>query len=360
MHKYLIIRLKKYISVIFTTIIFLSILSSNSFSKEDSPFSNTVEVEGSIKVNFSREKYIDKAFGDSFKLLMSEIVLSRDLHEIKNIKLNVIKDLISSFQILEESYRNDQYKAIFRVFYNEIKVKKFLGKKNISFSQPENISAVFFPMLFINEEIQDFEDNFFYKQWSKFKLKNELINFVLPIEDLDDFSKIEEMKNNIGTIDVDHFVNKYNIINYAFALMDYQNQQLNVHLKTNFNNSKASKNTSYMLDDINNETELDLILKDLKTQITDIWREENVVNLAVPLSIQIKYQQKNLIELDKLKNTLQKINIIDNYYLNETNINHSIFKIYYYGNPKKLKLELAKFDYELRNDQGHWALYLND
>ena len=41
-------------------------------------------------------------------------------------------------------------------------------------------------------------------------------------------------------------------------------------------------------------------------------------------------------------------------------INNSFFKIYYYGNPKKLRSELLKFGYQLNNDQGYWGLYIND
>ena len=52
--------------------------------------------------------------------------------------------------------------------------------------------------------------------------------------------------------------------NYVFALMDYQNKKLNIHLKINFNNNKISKNISYEIKNINDEQELNFILKDLK------------------------------------------------------------------------------------------------
>ena len=52
--------------------------------------------------------------------------------------------------------------------------------------------------------------------------------------------------------------------------------------------------------------------------------------------------------------------IIENYTLEEFNINNSIFKIYYYGNPKKLRSELSKFGYKLMNNQGVWHLILNE
>ena len=80
----------------------------------------------------------------------------------------------------------------------------------------------------------------------------------------------------------------------------------------------------------------------------------------MPLSIRVKFQYKNLQDLDKLKNTFYKINIIDDYSLEEFSINHAYFKLNYYGNPKRLKSELLKFDYQLKNIQGHWELYIDE
>ena len=82
-----------------------------------------------------------------------------------------------------------------------IKVKKLLEKQNLSFSQPKSISVIFFPVFFINDEMQDFENNSFYKEWMKVEIKNELINYILPIEDLDDLSNLNEMKNRIEETD---------------------------------------------------------------------------------------------------------------------------------------------------------------
>ena len=358
--KYLIDNLREYILIFFTATIFLFILFTKSFSEENVFTINNVTVKGEIDLNFSREKYINKAFLNSFEILMSKILLSRDLTKMNNIKLKQIKSLINHFQILEESYRKDEYKAKIKIFYSDIKIKKFLRQKNISFSQPENISAVFFPVLFIDDEMQNLNDNFFYKYWTEIEIKNELINFILPLEDLEDISKIMKMKNSIEELDVDTLVNKYNVKSYVFALMDYQDKKLNIHVKTNFNNNKISKNFLYEVENINDEPALNYILKDLKLKVTDIWKEENLVNLLMPLSISLQYKHSNLEDLDKLRNIFYKISIIDSYTLEEFNINNSFFKIYYYGNPKKLSNELLEFGYLLRNDQGKWEIYKDE
>ena len=358
--KYLVVFLREYIFIFFTATIFLFILFTKSFSEENVFTINNVTVKGEIDLNFSREKYINKAFLNSFEILMNKILLSRDLTKMNNIKLKQIKSLINHFQILEESYRKDEYKAKIKIFYSDVKIKKFLRQKNISFSQSENISAVFFPVFFINDEMQNLNDNFFYKYWTEIEIKNELINFILPLEDLEDISKIMKMKNRIEELDVDTLVNKYDVKSYVFALMDYQDKKLNIHVKTNFNNNKISKNFLYEVENINDEQRLNYILKDFKFKVTDIWKEENLVNLLMPLSISLQYQHSNLEDLDKLRNIFYKIRIIDSYTLEEFNINNSFFKIYYYGNPKKLRSELLKFGYQLKSDQGYWQLYFNE
>ena len=358
--KYLVAFFIEYIFIFFTATIFLFISFTKSFSGENAFTINNVTVKGKMDLNFSREKYINKAFLNSFEILINKILLSRDFTKINDIKLIQIKSLINSFRILEESYRKDEYKAKIKIFYSEAKVKKFLNQKNISFSRPENISAIFFPVFIINDEIQNLSENFFYKNWTEVKIKNESINFILPLEDLEDISKIMEMKNRIEELDVDSLVNKYDVKSYVFALMDYQNKKLNIHVKTNFNNNKINKNFIYEVENINDDLIMNSILQDLKLKITDLWKEENLVNLLLPLSIRLKYQHSSLKKLDKLRNIFYKIGMIDSYVLEEFNINNSFFKIYYYGNPKKLRSELLKFGYHLKNDQGYWQLYLNE
>ena len=352
--------MKEYIFIFLTATIFAFFSLTKSLAEENVFTINEVKVKGPIDLNFNREKYLNEAFINSFNILMNKILLSRDLSKVSKMKLEEIKKLINGFQILEESYKKNEYKASVKIFYNDIKVKKFLGQKNISFSQSENTSAVFFPVLFINDEIQNFDENFFYTQWDEVEIKNKLINFILPLEDLENISKIVEIKNRIEEINVDELVNKYDVKNYIFALIDYNTPKLNIHLKINFNNKKLSKNISYDLYNINNKLELNLVLKDLKLKIIDFWKEENLINLLMPLSVNVKFQHDNIKDLDKLRNTFFKLSIIEDYDLEQFNINNSFFKIYYYGNPKRLRSELLKLGYQLKNDQGFWQLYLNE
>tara|TARA_B100000029_G_scaffold442780_1_gene461409 strand:- start:1280 stop:2308 length:1029 start_codon:yes stop_codon:yes gene_type:complete len=338
--------------------IFLFTTFAKSFSEENLFTINNIEVKGAVDLNFSREKYLDIAFLNSFDSLMKKILLSRDLNKIDNIKLKQIKNLIYSFQILDERYTKNEYFLKVRIVYNDTRVKKYLRNKNISFSQPANISALFYPVFFINGEFQNFNESFFYKKWSEVSIENEIINFILPLEDLEDISKIIEKKENIEDLDIDYLVNKYDIKNYIFALIEFYNEKLKIHIKTNFNNRKTNKNILYSIKDINDAAALSLISKDLKLNITDLWKEENLVNLLMPLSIKLKFKHKNIRNFENVKKTFESIDIIDNYIIEEFNTNNSFFKIYYYGDPKKLELKLSKFGYNLINEQGTWQVKL--
>ena len=359
--KYKINQSRQYIFIFLTATIFLFANFTSSLSEEGSFVVNNISIKSEVNLNFSREKYIDKAFNKSFKVLMNNILLSQDIKKIDKINLTQIKSLVSRIQVIQEIYSKNTYEIILKITYDENKVKKILRDKNIPFSQPENISVVFFPALFINNEVQNLNENYFYNNWQKVKIKNEIINFILPLEDLDDISQITKVNDNIiEEFDIDTFINKYDVESYVFALMNYENKNLSIHLKANFNKKKISKNIKYKLENINSKSDLDFILRDLKLNITDLWKQENLINLLMPLSVNLKFQHKNSKNLDGLLKIINKINIINNYTLVKFDINNSFFKIYYYGNPKKLKLELSKYGYQLNNNQGSWELYLNE
>ena len=353
-------RMKEYIFIFLTATIFLSTTFTKSFSEENAFTINNVEVKGNINLSFNRETYLNKVFLKSFNILMSKILLSKDVNKLNDTKINDIKKLIQSFQILEESYNKDLYKIAVRIKYDDLMVKKYLSKKNISFTEPENVSALFFPVIFVNNEIKSHEENLFYKNWSQVILENKIITFILPLDDIEDTLEIIKKKNKLEDLDIISLVKKYDIENYVFCLLEYNKNKLNVYLKINFNNNKISKNFFYKLENINDIENVNLIIKDLKSKISDIWKQENLVNLLMPLSINLTYEHLNLINLEKFQKSLHKIKIINKYSLVKFNTQNSLFKVHYYGNPKKLKTELSKFGYLLGNSEGLWKVYLNE
>ena len=116
--------------------------------------------------------------------------------------------------------------------------------------------------------------------WRKHRVKNlksflDHILLLFPFEkkyyEKDFFiKKIKEIENNIDQLDIDTLVNKYNIDNYVFALMNHDRNKLKVYLKTKFENNDISKNISYDLENFGDDEKLIYILKDLKTHGTTV------------------------------------------------------------------------------------------
>ena len=71
--------LRQYIFIILTSIILLFISTTKSFSEEDVFTINDIKVKGAIDVNFSRDKYLNRAFSISFDTMMNKILLISDL-----------------------------------------------------------------------------------------------------------------------------------------------------------------------------------------------------------------------------------------------------------------------------------------
>ena len=357
MFKFLKQSVRQYIFIIFTATILLIIPFSKSFSQENIFTVEEVIIKGLIDKNFNRDKYINKALKKSLKMLMSKILVSSDLTKIKNLKAQDIKYLINSFQVIKEDYDRDEYEIKLKIFYNEKKIKEMLRNKRISYSQPNRVKAVIIPALFIAGEIKSFQQNYFYKEWNK-NIKNELVEFIMPLEDLEDFSKIKKMKDKINDLNLIQIANKYNEENYIFLFMDYENEVMKIYVKTRLEGNKISKNLLYKIENFNNKKQLNYILSDLKIKIEDIWKEINFVDLLMPLSISVKFNHSSNTNLDNFKKTLYNINIIDNYFFEKFDINSSYFKISYFGTPKRLKSELNKSGYDLKDSQGQWEIIL--
>ena len=97
MFNYFINRLRKFVSIFLTVTILSFSFFSKTFSSENVFTVDNIEVTGNFDTNFSREKYINKAFLDSFKILMSKILLFEDLNKLNDIKLNQVKVLVNPY-----------------------------------------------------------------------------------------------------------------------------------------------------------------------------------------------------------------------------------------------------------------------
>ena len=160
---------------------------------------NNIEISKPFKKNFDKNKVIDDGFRKAFLELIYRLTKSSDYKKLEIFNLNEIKSMIETFSIEEEKFINKDYYVTMGVSFNKRKIFDYLEKRNIYPSQIINEKFLFIPIL-IDEKINDlyiFSENPIYNNWNTAIKAYELIEYLLPSEDLEDFNFIKKNLNKI-------------------------------------------------------------------------------------------------------------------------------------------------------------------
>ena len=122
------LRLQKvyifFISLVLFIIIFsTTYLNANTFKVSD------IQISTPFKLNFNRNRAMDKGFQKSFSNLLSMITTSGDKNKIKNTSIKELKTMIDSFTISDEKFINNEYFAKLETTFNKKKNFKFFREK---------------------------------------------------------------------------------------------------------------------------------------------------------------------------------------------------------------------------------------
>ena len=105
--KYIFLKFKlRKLYIFFLFLAVLNIFFSTGISNAKTFSINDVELSTPFKINFDKNKIIDKGFIKAFDQLILSIVQSKDYQKIKKIPLNQIKSMIETFSIKEEKFVN--------------------------------------------------------------------------------------------------------------------------------------------------------------------------------------------------------------------------------------------------------------
>ena len=80
-----------------------------------------------------------------------------------------------------------------------------------------------------NSELQIFSQNKFFEEWNENR-RFENINFILPIENIEDINFIKKNIDILEEIDLERIVDNYEIKNSTILIFRYDKKKLNVFL----------------------------------------------------------------------------------------------------------------------------------
>ncbi len=333
------------------------IIFSTEYSKAKNYIVKNVEIIEPYDVNFKKNKIIENAFRSAFNVLIAKILISDDLNEIKNVNTMLIKSMVDSFTITDEQFIENNYLAKINVSFEKKKVLNFLYKKNITPAIPLDKKIIFLPII-INLNSNDlsiFLNNKFYSNWNKFLDQSELLTYMLPSEDLEDYSIIKKNLENIENYNFEKLLSKYNN-DYVVAIFFHDKNNLNVLSKINFNDKLTISNSEFTNINPENIEKVLGIIKELKINYEDSWKKENLINISIKLPLTISIDSKNLKLLKRFEQELNSSDLVYNYYVETITNNETIYKIIYNSTPKKFIKNFKDKNFQIDFNNEIWLI----
>ena len=353
----LLINLTKKNIYIFISILILCLISSSKlFAIENNFLVEDLEISEEFDLNFSKNKVIEKAFNKGFEKLLFTILTSKDLPKVNNVNINEIKQLVENFKIKGEKFQDEKYIANFDVSFNKKKLFNFLENRGLFISIPVKIDVFFLPIIIENNEILIFNENLFYTLWPKNKKYNYLINYILPLEDIDELEKYISRAEDIESLNILDISKKYNLENYIFSLFYKNNNQMNVFSKIKFQDNFTF--TNLIFDNVNLESELSLnsYIENIKINFEDIWKKNNEINTSIRLTLEIILETNNFDKIKEFEKVVNQIDLISSFRIKKFTIDKNIYEIIYNGNPDSLIKKFSNFNIPLIYDGEKWVI----
>ncbi len=314
---------------------------------------NDIEISTPFEINFNKNEIIDEGFIKAFNELILSIVQSKDQVKLKNTSINQIKGMIETFSIKEEKFIDEIYYLTLNVSFNKKNIFDLLESKNIFPSLPSKKNFLFIPV-FVDQnknQVSMFSENEIFTKWNLDNKKYSLLNYILPTQDLDDFSLIKRNINNLETYDFKEIIKKYNINDHIIMIVFKNNNKIRVFNKIFFNQKNNLKNLNFIDVNFNNEEEIFKFIDNLKVVFEDFWKSQNQINTSVKLSLNISIDNSNNIKINKFEKILSDMDLIYNFYIYKFDNKNNFYKVIFNGTPDKFLevMSYQNYNFEIKN-----------
>jgi hypothetical protein len=336
----------------------LIVFFSTTYSNANAFKISDIEISAPFELNFKKNSVIDKGFQISFSDLISMITASSDRKKIKNVSIKELKGMIDSFTISDEKFINNEYFANLETTFNKKKILKFLEDKNIFPSIPLRNKVLLFPIIIETKDnsIYLFDDNIFYDEWNEQKNSYDLLDYLLPSQDIEDLIELQKMSKDIETYDFSNLINKYDITDSIILIINKEGSNLRTLSKINLNNILKLENKNYSKVDILNNNDFSNIVKSLKQIYEDQWKKINEINTSIKLPITISIDSKKTKKIIELERALDSINLVSSFNILNFNSESVQYKIIYNGTPNIFLNDMKKRSLELEMKNNIWTI----
>ena len=343
--------------IFLSLIILFSNKTQNVFADQNTFIVDNIIVTGEIRDNNYRENYIDVAFRKGFQRLVENILRIKDQKKILSTDLSTIKSLAESYKINKEKIVGNKYSSEITITFKRNSVTNFFYNRGVSYSESEKLETIVYPILVLNSELQVFSNNKFFEEWNEGE-KFDNVEFILPVENLDDIAFIKKNLPILEEVDLSQLVDNYEIKNSAILILRYDEKSLNVFLKTNFGNVEKFKKIELNVKNLQDKKVRESIIDSLKSSIHDLWKEQNLIDISVPSYLIVSTPIREPDSLGEVIKRIKKISLITNYYIEELDGDSVKIKIQYLGKIKNLQSSFTENGFTFQIINNEWQLTL--
>jgi hypothetical protein len=336
----------------------LIVFFSTTYSNANAFKISNIEISSPFELNFEKNNVIDKGFQASFSDLISMITTSGDRKKIRNVPIKELTGMIDSFTISDEKFINNEYFANLETTFNKRKILKFLENQNIFPSIPQRNKVLLFPILIEtkNNNIYLFNNNIFYDKWNEQKNSYDLLDYLLPSEDIEDLVELQKTSKDIETYDFSNLINKYDIKDSIILIIYNESDSVRAFSKINLNNILKIQNKNYPKIDILNNNDFSNIVKSLKQLYEDQWKKNNEINTSIKLPITISINSKKTKKIIEVEQVLNSMDLVSDFSILNFNSESIQYKIIYNGTPNIFLNDMREKNLELEIKNNMWTL----
>ena len=329
-----------------------NIVSAKNFNISD------IEIEQVYDLKFQKSKVIDLAFKEAFKTLIFKILESKDRNILSRVSINEIKGLVDNFTITNEQFVNDKYQSKFNVEFDKKKIINYLNSKGAITSSINNLETLMLP-IFVDRDlsqIQYYNQNKFYLNWNINNEKYYQIKYILPAEDLEDLSLINQRRNNLEDYDFKEIIDKYNLKNSIILIIFKSKNNLKAFSKINFEANKILINKSYDLKDSSDLSELLYLINSIKDDYEDKWKSLNKINSSIILPVRLSVDSNNFELSNKFEEFVINLDLASEFSIEKFDNNEIIYKIIFNSSPDKFLNIMLNSNFNIDTSNEIWKI----
>ena len=339
-------------------LILVIFIKTGNVLSQDSIF-NVNNIEIIKKTNTSNKDIANQAIKKAYLKLIDKILLIEDKEKISKMDFTKIKELVSYYQVIS-NVENDKKEdiVIFNIFFDKDKLHNLFYEKDISYAEITDKEFYLLPVLKKDDQYFIFNQNFFYEKWNDFE-DNDLVEFILPFENIEIIQKININKNNLFNVEINTLFLEYSKKNQALLLIEDKNGIVEkIFLRANISGKKINKNLLIKNNFKEKEKNYREIIQRTRNEIIDLVKSQNLIDIKTPSFLNIKLTPNKNNNLAELHKRLNNIGLVDDLYVQEINSEYVLLKIKYLGKLEKIINELKKEKIILKQKNDEWGIKL--